>query len=61
MIIEIKDKYNENKTWVIKHTADRHYYLNQKIRGKMFYSRFQRISKLFINTIIGEVKINNGI
>lgn len=53
MIIEIKDRYNENKIWVIKHTSCRHYYFNQKICGKMFYSKFQRVSKAFINDVIG--------
>ncbi len=51
-IREIQDKYNANKIWVIKRTKCRHYYINQKINGKMFYSRFQCVSKAFINDIL---------
>lgn len=54
-IIEIQDKYNPKKSWVIKRSPCRHYYINQKICGKMFYSRFLRVSKSFINSIL-----NNG-
>lgn len=55
IIIEIKDKYNENKVWAIKHTPCRHYYINQKICGKMIYSKFQKVSKKFINAIVNDI------
>ncbi len=53
-ITEIQDIYNANKTWVIKRTKCRHYYINQKIKGKMFYSRFQRVSLAFVHDIFGQ-------
>lgn len=52
-ISEIQDKYNENKIWVIKKTKCRHYFLNQKINGNLFYSSFQRVSLSFIHNILG--------
>jgi hypothetical protein len=44
-IIEIQDMFNPFKVWVIKKTKCRHYYVNQKINGKMFYSGFSKTSK----------------
>lgn len=52
-VSEIQDKYNENKIWVVKKTECRHYFLNQKINGKMFYPSFQRVSLSFIHSILG--------
>lgn len=51
-IKEYQDKYNNSKVWVVKRTACRHYYLNQKINGKLFYPRFQRVSLAHIKDII---------
>lgn len=51
-IIEIRDKYNPKKIWIIKRTPCRHYYINQKIYGKIFYPCFQRVSKTFINNVL---------
>ncbi len=31
----IKDKYNSKKTWLIKRSRCRHYYLNQSVYGKL--------------------------
>lgn len=44
-ILEIVDQYNPLKTWVIKVTKCRHYYANQKIAGRLFYAKFQRMGK----------------
>lgn len=52
-ITEYQDKYNENKVWVVKKTACRHYFLNQKINGKFFYPKYQRVSLGFIRNILG--------
>ncbi len=53
-ISEIQDRYNENKIWVVKKTKCRHYFINQKINGKMFYSSFQRVPLSFIHNILGK-------
>jgi hypothetical protein len=50
-IFEIQDKYNSSKVWVIKKTKCRHYYMNQKICGKMFYKGFQKTTLKHINAI----------
>ena len=39
------DKWNPCKVWLIKHYADGHYVINQEICGRVFYSRFQRVTK----------------
>lgn len=54
-VTEIKDKYNPEKIWIIKRSKCGHYYINQKICGKVFYSRFQRVTKSLINGIFEEV------
>lgn len=54
MISEYKDKYNENKVWVIKRTSCRHYYLNQKICGKMFYPSYKKSTLNHIRNILGQ-------
>lgn len=50
-IIRCIDRWNENKVWIIKHYSDGHYYVNQEIRGKIFYNKFQRSTRRFINSI----------
>ena len=55
-IWKVRDKYNPNKVWIIKRTNDRHYYANQLICGKLFYSRFQRITKDRWYEILKEIK-----
>ena len=54
-VCEVQDKYNNDKTWVIKKTKCGHYYINQKIKGRFFYPRFQRVSLSFIHQVIGEI------
>lgn len=42
-IFEVQDKYNPFKVWVIKKSKCNHYYVNQKIHGRLFYSRFSKV------------------
>lgn len=44
-ISEINDLYNPLKIWVVKITKCGHYFINQRIAGKMFYPRFQKMTK----------------
>ncbi len=48
---EFVDDTSNDKIWVVKRTADAHYYLNQKIKGVLFYSKFQRVTKKYLNSI----------
>jgi hypothetical protein len=48
---EITDIFNPDKVWVVKRTADGHYYLNQKIKGVLFYSKFQRVTRNYLKSI----------
>jgi len=50
--IEIQDKYNPLKIWVIKKTKSGNFYVNQKISGRMFYSRFSRTTKRQLKSAI---------
>ena len=50
-VIRIQDFFNPDKVWVIKKTICRHYFLNQEICGRMFNSRFVRVSKKHIESI----------
>jgi hypothetical protein len=52
-IIEIKDRFNKNKIWIIKKYKSSNYYINQKIFKKIFYRKFQRSTKKKINNILG--------
>jgi len=44
-ILEVTDIYNPAKVWVIKITQCNHFYVNQKIKGKLFYNKFKRMTK----------------
>ena len=48
----VVDEWNENKVWVIKKYSDGHYYLNQEIKGVMFYKAFRRVTLKWIREII---------
>jgi hypothetical protein len=50
-IIEVQDVFNPAKIWVIKVTSCNHYYLNQKIWGRLFYSKFQRTTKKWLQEL----------
>ena len=51
-ISEYQDKYNPNKVWIIKKTPCGHYYINQKICGKLFYSSYRKVTLSFIRDIL---------
>lgn len=55
---EIQDKYNPSKIWIIKETECNHFYVNQKINGKLIYPKFQRMRKKDIEEI--GLKLNNN-
>lgn len=44
-VLEINDCFNPLKIWVIKKTKCRHFYVNQKIAGRLFYRKFQKMTK----------------
>lgn len=46
------DKYNPQKVWLIKKYSDGHYGLNQEIAGKVFYTKYQRVTKAWIDEIL---------
>lgn len=48
------DKWNPSKIWIIKHYADGHYTINQEIKGRLFYGRFQRVRKSHIDAIFSD-------
>lgn len=48
-IVRIQDKYNPNKVWLIKRTKCGHYYLQQEIKCRLFYKKFTRITKKWLN------------
>ena len=50
--VYIKDKYNSNKIWIIKHYTDGHYYVNQSIKGITMYKAFQRTTKKLLIDIM---------
>lgn len=50
-ISQINDKYNSEKVWIVKEYSNSEVYLNQKISGKMFYSKYQKSSKKDLKAI----------
>lgn len=52
-IIRHTDKYNSQKVWLIKRYADGHYGLNQEIAGRVFYAKYQRVTKAWIDEVFG--------
>lgn len=51
-ISRITDRYNTNKVWIIKRYKDGHYYLNQEISHKMFYTKYTRTTLKHINEVL---------
>lgn len=51
-IIKIKDRFNKNKTWVIKYTQCRHYHITQEIGNDRLYP-FHRVPMDAINSMLG--------
>ena len=57
---KIKDKYNDNKVWIIIRTKCRHYYFAQEICGKQ-YCRKVRTTKKTSAWIIPRMVLNGGL
>ncbi len=51
-ITRIIDKYNPHKVWIIKRTKCGHFYVNQEICGRKFYTAFQRLTKSYIKEVL---------
>ena len=51
--IQMKDRYNSDKTWLIKRTECGHYYWNQRICGSVFYNSFTRTTLDHIGQVLG--------
>lgn len=49
MSIEVPSLWNPAKTWVVTRTSQGKYYINQKINGKMFYSKFTQTRKYAVS------------
>lgn len=55
--IEVQDLFNPAKVWVIKKSKCNHYFVNQKIHGRLFYKRFSRArKKSLLNAVLFEFK-----
>lgn len=54
-IVEIQDKHNDLKVWVIKITNCGHYYMNQKICGRLFYPKFERTTRRFLKQLLPQM------
>ncbi len=50
-VIEIQDKYNENKRWLVKKTSCNHYYFNQINSGYKLNKSFTKTTKRFLRDI----------
>lgn len=47
----IQDRWNNRKEWIIKHYSTGHYYVNQKVGGKILNKKFTRMTKKQITAI----------
>lgn len=56
-IIEIQDKYNENKKWLIKKSCCRHYFFTQKLFDKQIFP-YSKTTLNFVASVI-EVSCDN--
>jgi len=54
IVIEIVDKYDDHKVWVIKKYECGHYYSNLKIKGRICYSKFIRTTKKYLCAVLGK-------
>lgn len=50
--LEIIDKYNKEKIWLIKKYSNSTYYLNQMINKKIFYKKFTQTNKKYIESVL---------
>lgn len=52
-VYRVQCPYNSNKVWLVKkYKNDNHYYLNQEVCGRIFYKKYVRVSKSWINEIM---------
>jgi Mor family transcriptional regulator len=52
IVYKIYDKYNKDKVWLIKKYKSSNFYINQMIKGKHFYKKFQRTTLKHILSIL---------
>jgi hypothetical protein len=50
--IEIQDKYNPDKVWLVKKYGCGHYHLNQKIKDNIFYKGYIRVTQKHLCDIL---------
>lgn len=50
-VIRVQDRYNPIKVWIVKRDSNGHYYMNQEIAGKLFYSKYVRTTKKYLISI----------
>lgn len=48
---------NENKQYLVKRTKCGHYYVNQIIHGKVWYKRWEKVTKWYLKTFIENIKL----
>lgn len=53
-VFRIKDRFNENKVWLVKRYKSGNYYINQEICGKTFYKKFVRSTAKHLTGVFGE-------
>lgn len=51
--MEIVDKFNTEKVWVLTRYKCGHYHINQIIKGRKFYKRATRTSKQHFMEVLG--------
>lgn len=56
-VCRIVDIHNPNKIWLIKRYDCYHYYVNQIIFNRLVYSRYLRVSKQFLVSVLGNFDI----
>jgi hypothetical protein len=50
----IIDRYNPNKTWIVKRYPSGNYYINQEICGRLLQRKFYRVTKWQLDAIFAE-------
>jgi hypothetical protein len=50
--LEVIDNYNKDKVWCVKVYNRGEVYFNQKIKGNLLNSRYQRTNKKYLNEIL---------
>lgn len=51
-IYRVPCPYDSNKVYVVKRYGCGHYYLNEEIDGKLFYNRFVKTSRHWVNELL---------